>query len=137
MPGISPLSILTLTQNKMKQHFQTQLETVEPCSGDFLNGRKYDQVVKDLRGSKIPALNSEGIDFHFYVDKLIASYKEHAGEKQLFYIVEHQKKNQRKTIRLEIIKIWETELDDVFKKGEFEFVGMSTCSSIPKFRSVI
>lgn len=111
----------------MRQYFKPQLDTVDACNGDYLNGKSFDSAV-DRFIAQADKLSRE--DATILVNKRIELYKQHAGEKLVYFFVD---KTDEPKSTMEVLKCWESEIDDLASSYIFDrYSGKS--EAFPVFR---
>lgn len=113
----------------MRQYFKQQLDTVDACNGDYLNGESFDSVVDRFiaEAEKATVINPLTFepekrllsreDAMIRVNKRIELYKQHAGEKLVYFLVD---RTDEPMSTMEVLKCWESEIDDLASSYIFD-----------------
>lgn len=112
--------ILT-TIEEVRKVFQLQIDNAIPCSGDYLNGKPYEEVKQGFidSGAKVEEIDT-------FLRSRIQMWQEHKGELMLFVMFRLVRDGERIA---EVRKIWDSELPDFIGK-KFDY---GTPSGIPIF----
>ena len=110
----------------MRELLKKQLESTDPCNGDYLNGKTIEEcIAKNLANPEDPRTEEE---IRIFIEGRIELWKQHKGDR-LLYIAEQRAIPDNPHL-LEIVTIWESELDTY--TGKF-IRTMSGQWSIPVF----
>jgi hypothetical protein len=112
--------ILT-TIEEVREVFQTQIDNAIPCSGDYLNGKSYEEVKQGLIDV---GCWPEGVDA--FLKSRIQMWQEHKGELMLFVMFRLVRDGERIA---EVQRMWESEFPRFIGK-KFDY---GTPSGIPIF----
>lgn len=101
-----------MTPAELKSYFKPQLDSAAVCSGDYLDGVPLDEAKKNFlnfRGTVTKPLIGDDVQFDVdaFFARRIKQWKEHAGERIVFYMIERPGDPHR----LEVLKCWESEID--------------------------
>lgn len=125
-----------MTSEQFRACFQPQLIKTNPCNGDYLNGRSLSEAKREYmqsRGTVTPPLGGEPAKFDVdaFFERKIQEWKDHEGERLLFMMVEYRA--PKKDIRIEILKVWEGDLDSLAHK--YSFLEL-TPGGMPRFKEI-
>lgn len=128
----------------MRQYFEEQLAANSPCSGDFLNGIPYAEVRRKYlaeRGTVTPPISGPVVTFDVdaFLNSKIEIWKEHEGQRQLFFMVERDKQKHYKADRepglsMEVLKCWEGDLDSLSEQYVFLRMAATSPKRLPVFK---
>lgn len=112
--------------NNMRELLKKQLDSAEPCSGDYLGDKTIEEcIAKNLANPEDKRTEEE---IRKFIEGRIELWKQHKGDR-LLYIAE-QRATPDNPRFLQIVRIWESELDTY--TGKF-IRTMSGQWSIPLF----
>lgn len=118
-------------------YFSEQLKTAIPCNGSYLGELTFEQAVEDMIARNTPMIDPEtfrkkAIDRNWIeetIKRKIQEWKEHEGERFLFFMV------NRKDKSVEIVKCWESQVQKAL--SGLEYLGpASQASSMPRFKEL-
>lgn len=127
----------------MIQYFKEQLETYAPCNGDYLNGAPYEEARRkylEERGAVTQPISGPVVTFDVdaFLESRIKMWKEHEGQRLVFFMVERDKQKRYKADRepglsMEVLKCWEDEISSMAE--QYVFLRMSLAKGgLPVFK---
>jgi hypothetical protein len=93
--------------NNMRELLKKQIELTEPCNGDYLGDRTIEEMVANCLSNPEDPRTEEEI--RIFIEGRIELWKQHEGDR-LLYIAEQIETLDNPRL-LQIVKIWESELD--------------------------
>lgn len=127
----------------MKKYFSYQLANCEPNSGDFLGDRTFDRAVIELMTAyptHVPGASLTEDQAQKMITEKIQELKKHAGEYQLYYMLETVKPGANPnlpgahSIDLEVRVIWESDLAELEQLEYLRGGDGDRHMSMPRFR---
>lgn len=115
----------------LRDAFEKQIAEINPCSGDYLENRTYDEVLTGLVQTEVFKNQPDGVvQARSFLDKKIEEWKEHKGQHLFFYLA-------RLGMGVEIRKVWEGDLSELEAKYEWEGAYAHPDSALPDLKEIV
>ena len=113
----------------MLKYFEAQLRNIKPSDGNALGNATREQVLETIRSAaKVDPQRYS--DPEAYLDRKIQEYKDHEGEK-LVYFLAYTGEGREKKVSVE--RAWESEIADLANSWTAMTPAFVEASTLPRF----